>query len=57
VPTIGAMVLQPGESTKVAMTFSMHGDMGGLHDFRLHIPSNDPIQPDRQLVVLSNWVE
>jgi hypothetical protein len=38
------------------MSFSMHGDMGGPHDFRLHIPTNDPSQPNRELVVLSNWV-
>jgi hypothetical protein len=51
------MVLQPGESTTVAMRFMMHGDMGGMHDFRLHLQSNDPAQPDRSLTVLSNWVQ
>lgn len=50
------MVIQPGESTQVSMVFNMHGDMGGPHDFRLHIPTNDPAQPDRELIVLSNWV-
>ncbi len=34
----------------------MHGDMGGLHNFRIHLPTNDPAQPDRTLTVLSNWV-
>jgi hypothetical protein len=51
------MVLQPGESTTVDMRFMMHGDMGGLHDFRLHLLSNDPAQPDRSLPVLSNWIQ
>jgi hypothetical protein len=50
------MTLKPGESTTVSMAFMMHGDMGGFHDFRLHLPTNDPQQPDRVLVVLSNWV-
>jgi hypothetical protein len=50
------MTLAPGETTTLGMSFMMHGDMGGLHDFRVHLPSNDPTQPDKTLVVLSNWV-
>ena len=50
------MVLQPGERTTVSMAFMMHGDMGGPHDFRLHLVSNDPANPDRTVEVLSNWV-
>ncbi len=38
------------------MEFMMHADMGGLHDFRVHIPTNDPSQPDLTVTVLSNWV-
>lgn len=50
------MVLQPGERTTLSMAFMMHGDMGGLHDFRVHLLTNDPAQSDRTLQVLSNWV-
>ncbi|MBF8283485.1 MAG: hypothetical protein HW378_2400 [Anaerolineales bacterium] len=50
------MVLQPGQHTTLSMEFMMHGDMGGLHNFRVHLPTNDPEQPDRTLTVLSNWV-
>jgi hypothetical protein len=50
------MTLQPGESTTLSMQFMMHGDMGGMHDFRVHIPNSDPIQPDKTVTVLSNWV-
>ena len=39
------------------MQFMMHGDMGGRHNFRLHLVTNDPTQPDRQVSVLSNWIE
>ncbi len=51
------MVLNPGERTLVSMQFMMHGDMGGMHDFRLHLPTNDPANPEKQVVVLSNWVQ
>ena len=50
------MTLKPGESTTLSMEFMMHGDMGGMHDFRVHISSNDPNQPQHELAVLSNWV-
>ena len=55
-PTIGSMVLQPGERTTVSIIFMMHADMGGPHDFRLHIASNDPAGADKTVDVLSNWV-
>ncbi|MEK7325769.1 MAG: hypothetical protein AAB217_10990 [Chloroflexota bacterium] len=50
------MVLNPGETTTVSMQFMMHGDMGGFHNFRLHLPTNDPATPDYTANVLSNWV-
>jgi hypothetical protein len=56
VPTIGTMVLKPGEQTTLSMSFMMHAGMDGPHDFRVHIPNNDPEQGNKELVVLSNWV-
>jgi hypothetical protein len=50
------MTLQPGETTIISMQFNMHGDMGGKHDFRLHIPTNDPDNLNKSLSILSNWV-
>ena len=50
------MVLKPGESTTLSMTFTMHSGMEGMHDFRVKIQSNDPALPAKELVVLSNWV-
>lgn len=35
----------------------MHGDMGGRHNFRVTVFTDDPTEPERQLTVLSNWVE
>ena len=50
------MVLKPGQRTTLSIEFMMHGDMGGKHNFRVHLPTNDQEQPDRTLTVLSNWV-
>ena len=50
------MVLNPGESTTLAMTFTMHSGMEGMHDFRLRLETNDPALPEKELVVLSNWL-
>ena len=35
----------------------MHGDMGGQHNFRVHVLTNDPTEKDQGLTVLSNWIE
>ncbi len=51
------MVLNPGKKTTVSMSFMMHDGMDGKHDFRVHLPTNDPRQPDKTLQVLSNWVQ
>ncbi len=50
------MALKPGESTTVTLEFMMHGEMGGPHNFALHLPDNDPSNPDVTLSVRSNWV-
>ncbi len=51
------MVLKPGQSTVLKSgVFMMHPGMEGPHDFRVHILSNDPTEPDKEVVVLSNWV-
>jgi hypothetical protein len=50
------MVLDPGERTTVTLWFMMHGDMGGPHDFRVHLPTNDSAWRERTLTVLSDWV-
>jgi len=48
-------VLQPGQSTELSMEFLMHVGMEGPHDFRDHVKTTDPTQPDKELVVLSDW--
>lgn len=50
------MALKPGESTTLSMQFMMHEGMDGPHDFRVHLLTNDPDLPAKELVVLSDWV-
>jgi hypothetical protein len=37
------------------MQFMMHKGMEGPHDFRVHVKTDDPTQPDKELIVLSDW--
>lgn len=55
-PTIGAMSLRPGETTTLSVTFMMHGDMGGMHNFRVHVSNNDPAGSIQSVTLLSNWL-
>jgi hypothetical protein len=53
---LDAWALKPGEHTTVSVQFVMVGSKHGPYDFRVHLPTNDPIQPDRIVAVFSNWV-
>ena len=55
-PTIGSMSLQPGASTTLSVSFMMHGDMGGKHNFRVHIGNNDTAGSIQSVTILSNWL-
>jgi hypothetical protein len=33
----------------------MHARMGGPHDFRVTLKTNDPVKPEQELIVRSNW--
>lgn len=48
--------LLPGEITTIRTSFTMYPGMDGPHDFRIHVLTNDPTQPDTQLTILSNWI-
>jgi hypothetical protein len=50
------MALKPGATTTLTMQFMMHAGMDGMHDFEVHLPSNDSTWGDKTLTVLSNWV-
>jgi hypothetical protein len=34
----------------------MHESMGGEHEFRVLLRTNDPVEPEKELIILSNWV-
>ncbi len=38
------------------MQFMMHEGMDGPHEFHVKLKTNDPDQPDKVLIVLSDWV-
>jgi hypothetical protein len=48
--------LKPGERATISMEFVMTGNRRGPYDYRVHLQTNDPVQPDRTVTVLSNWV-
>ncbi len=37
------------------MDFMMHEGMDGPHEFRVHVLTNDPKEPEKLLTVLSDW--
>ncbi len=53
---VGETTLQPGQQTTLSMEFTMNAGMDGPHDFRIPLQTNDPSQPSKELVVLSDWV-
>jgi hypothetical protein len=48
--------LDPGETATVSLSFSMHEGMDGPHDFRVKVITNDALEPEQEVAVLSNWV-
>ncbi len=47
--------LNPGERTTVSVSFMLYQGMGGLHDFRVYLRTNDPSQPDKTVRILAGW--
>jgi hypothetical protein len=54
---VGTTTLKPGQTTDLWMEFMMHEGMEGPHDFRVHVKTNDPDEPEKILAVKSNWVK
>ena len=54
-PVLGKKSLKPGERTTLSVSFMMYQGMGGPHDFRVHLRTNDPNMPDKTVQVLSDW--
>lgn len=54
-PVLGKRSLKPGERTTMSVSFMMYEGMGGPHDFRVHLRTNDPSQRDKTVQILSDW--
>ncbi len=54
-PVLDRKLLKPGEETTLSVAFMMYQGMGGPHDFRVHLRTNDPNMPDKTVQVLSDW--
>jgi hypothetical protein len=39
----------------LSLTYTMHEGMGGPHEFHVRLRTNDPVEPEKVLVVKSNW--
>jgi hypothetical protein len=46
----------PGDESIVTLRYTMHPGMEGPHEFRIHVLTNDPAQPEIELTARSNWV-
>jgi len=53
---LSTRVIQPGQEATITLNFSMHQGMDGKHRFHIDLQTNDPKEPNKQLVVLSNWI-
>lgn len=53
---LSATSVPPGGEATVTVQFTMHPGMDGPHDFRVHLRSNDPLEPEKELQILSNWI-
>jgi hypothetical protein len=56
IASISARTLNPGGEATVSMRFMMDGEMVGPHEFLAHIMTDDPVEPDKQVRILSNWL-
>jgi hypothetical protein len=50
-----ATTIEPGQQATLTLRFTMHEGMDGRHVFRIHLITNDPVEPTRLLSVSSNW--
>jgi hypothetical protein len=57
IASISARTLYPGEEATVSMSFMMDNGMVGMHEYLAHIMTDDPVEPDKQVRIFSNWLE
>ena len=52
---MGSTTVQPGGSTTISISFSMHDGMGGPHHFDLVVDTSDPVEPQQTVSVLAEY--
>jgi hypothetical protein len=52
---VSSMTIMPGDEATVTLSYTMHEGMGGQHEFRVHVLTNDPTQPEIPLTIRSFW--
>jgi hypothetical protein len=57
IASITARTIYPGDEATISMSFMMDGDMVGPHEFLAHIMTDDPVEPEKQVRILSNWLK
>jgi hypothetical protein len=57
IASITARTLYPGQEATVSMSFMMDSGMIGPHEYLAHIMTDDPVEPDKQVAIVSNWLE
>jgi hypothetical protein len=53
---VSTMTIDPGQQATLSLKFTMAEGMGGPHEFHVQVRTNDPQEPEQELVVLSNWI-
>ena len=59
---LSSSTIQPGQEATITLSFMMHDglmggqSMAGKHRFNINLQTNDPTEPNKLLVVWSNWV-
>jgi hypothetical protein len=57
IASITSRTLYPGEEATVSMSFMMDNGMVGMHEYLAHIMTDDPVEPDKQVRIFSNWLD
>jgi hypothetical protein len=52
---VGSTTLEPGKSTDISVSFTMHDGMGGPHQFDLIVNTDDPVEPTQTVSVLAEF--
>ena len=55
-PVVGSTTLQPGEESNINIDYVMGKEMEGPHLFEFTVKSNDPVEPEKKLLLKIDYV-